>query len=246
MTVRSPLVLCYHATSETWEHSLSIPPAMVARQLSWLLRLYRPASLADVLAGARGSVHVTFDDAFRSITGVVPTLRELGMPATVFACSEYADDGKPLAVPELADEARAHPAELATMAWDDLRELAEAGIEVGSHTVTHAHLVDLPDTELERELRESRVRIEDELGAPCRYLAYPFGESDRRVRAAATAAGYRAAFALRADRRRDTFAFPRLGLWRHDRIRRGMAKVALRRDLGPETLDEGAGRGPAT
>ena len=244
LTKRLPLVLCYHATSETWEHSLSVPPAMVARQLSGLLRAFRPATLEEVLAGARRSVHVTFDDAFRSIADVVPMLRELGVPATVFACSGYADASRRLEVPELGDELRAHPAELATMGWDDLRQLAESGIEVGSHTVSHAHLVALPDDELERELRESRRRIEDELGAPCRYLAYPFGEVDGRVRAAAMAAGYRAAFAMRADRRQDTFAFPRLGLWRRDRILRGAAKVALRRDLGPESRAAGSGRAP--
>lgn len=227
---RFPLVLCYHAISDSWDHSLSVPPSMFARQVTKLARLYRPASAEQVLGGARG-LHVTFDEAFTSIANALPTLRHLGVPATVFACSDYADDGRALAVTELADELLAHPAELATMGWDELRALADEGIEIGSHTVSHPHLTRLGDSELHRELVDSRERIEDVLGAPCRFLAYPFGEEDDRVRAAALAAGYRAAFALRADPARlDPFSFPRLGIWRNDRLLRAAAKVALRRD----------------
>lgn len=232
MIRRFPLVLCYHATSDTWEHSLSVPPAMFARQLAGLLRLYRPAPVETVLAGVRGTLHVTFDEAFESVGNVVPTLRRLGVPATVFACSEYANEGSPLKVEKLAGELRSNPSELATMRWDELRDLADSGIEIGSHTVSHPHLVELDDHTLERELLDSRLRIEDELGRPCRYLAYPFGEEDGRVRVAARAAGYEAAFSLRADHfNLDPFAFPRLGIWRHDRVFRLAAKVVLRRDL---------------
>jgi len=228
---RFPLVLCYHATSDTWDHLLSIPPAVFERQLGALLRFFRPAPAEAVVAGARGTLHVTFDDAYRSVAGVVPTLLRLGVPATVFACSGHADDGRTLAVSELAAEARERPAELATMQWSELRSLAESGIEVGSHTVSHPHLTQLDDRELARELTESRKRMEDELGRPCRYLAYPYGDEDVRVRAAAARAGYRAAFALRADPgTRDPFQVPRLGLWRHDGMLRGGVKIALRRD----------------
>ena len=80
------------------------------------------------------------------------------------------------------------------MDWDALRGLAERGIEIGSHTVSHPHLPLLGDVEVQRELRESRKQIEDELRRPCRFLAYPFGDEDARIRAASAAAGYEAAF----------------------------------------------------
>lgn len=70
----------------------------------------------------------------------ISSLERLGVSATVFACSSYADDGRPLAVAELAAEAAAHPDSLSTMRWDELRELSDRGIEIGSHTVTHPHL----------------------------------------------------------------------------------------------------------
>jgi hypothetical protein len=52
------------------------------------------------------------------------------------------------------------------------------------------------DDELRRELVESREALEDRLGRLCRTLAYPYGDEDRRVPAAARAAGYSLAFAL--------------------------------------------------
>ena len=100
------------------------------------------------------------------------------------------------------------------MTWDDLRDAAERGVEIGSHTLSHPHLPRLHDDELERQLRESRAKIEDELGRVCRFLAYPFGDDDARVHAAAARAGYEAADPLWTfDRPVDRHALPRLDLY---------------------------------
>jgi peptidoglycan/xylan/chitin deacetylase (PgdA/CDA1 family) len=104
------------------------------------------------------------------------------------------------------------------MTWDDLRVLAADGVEVGSHTETHRHLPSLSELELERELKESRRRLEDELGRPCRFLAYPYGEESPRVQDAARAAGYDAAFALPGPSGRpvNPFALRRVGVYLRD------------------------------
>jgi peptidoglycan/xylan/chitin deacetylase (PgdA/CDA1 family) len=237
--VSRPLVLCYHAVSDTWEHSLSVRPADFERQLRFVRRLYRPVYAAEVVRGRGRLLHVTFDDAFRSIDAALPALERLGAPATVFACSDLADEGLPLAVPELAAAAAAQPDELATHAWDRLRELAERGVEIASHTCSHPHLPRLGDDELDRELQESRARLEDEVRRPCRFLAYPFGDEDGRVRAAARRAGYEAAFALPGDvAAPDDFAVPRLGVWRRDTLPRLTLKLGLADGRRPAWLPE--------
>jgi peptidoglycan/xylan/chitin deacetylase (PgdA/CDA1 family) len=167
-----PLVLCYHAITDDWPHALATGPAMLERQLrAFLARGYRPGSVAQAIEGRARILHVTFDDAFTSIERALPILERLGLGATVFACSGYADGGRPLDVPELADDAARFPGELATMDWDVLRSLDERGIGVESHTVSHPHLPRLGDEELRRELSESRLRLEAELGRPVRLLA---------------------------------------------------------------------------
>jgi peptidoglycan/xylan/chitin deacetylase (PgdA/CDA1 family) len=230
------LVLCYHAVSDGWDHTLSVRPPDFERQIRAMLeRGYRPASADDVVAGVGRTVHVTFDDAFRSVDAATAVLERLGVPATVFACAGYAEMGGVLAISELAGEAARRPTELATLDWPALRRLSLRGIEIGSHTVSHAHLTTLADPELAEELECSKAAIETQVGRACRFLAYPYGEHDARVRAAAREAGYEAAFALpgrvgSADR----FAVPRVGLWRKDGVVRTTLKSSalVRRSVG--------------
>lgn len=248
---RSPggaLVLCYHAVSDTWEDRLSVRPAELERQLRFLrLRGFRGTDAAGALAGRRRAAHVTFDDAYRNVETALPALERLGFPATVFVCSSYANDGRPLDVPELAHEAALHPHELATMDWDALRALAERGVEIGSHTVSHPRLTAVGDDELGRELVESRQRLEDELGRPCRYVAYPYGDEDARVHAAARAAGYEAGFALPVrPEHGNPFAVPRVGVYRRDPLPRFALKTfGLARRAAAALGREAAPRSPA-
>jgi peptidoglycan/xylan/chitin deacetylase (PgdA/CDA1 family) len=224
-----PLILCYHAVSASWPDELAVTPDEFERQLRMLLRMrMRPATAAEALGGRGRLFHVTFDDAYRSVADhAVPILERLGVPATVFACSGYARDGRPLDVPELSRQLAAHPHEMATMAWDELRELTRRGVEIGSHTVSHPHLPELSGAELRRQLEDSRRELEDMLRATCRYLAYPYGHDDPRVHRAAEQAGYDAAFSLISKpwaRRENRFALPRVDLYRKD----GSVRVALK------------------
>jgi peptidoglycan/xylan/chitin deacetylase (PgdA/CDA1 family) len=178
-------------------------------------------SALEAATGRGKLLHVTFDDAFTSVANALPVLARTGVRATVFACTGYADDGRPLGVPELDGELRARPEELRTMTWDELRALTEQGVEVSSHTVSHPRLPTLSDAELEDELRSSKRRLEDELGRPCTVLAYPYGECDERVRATARAAGYETAFGLPGDPGwRDPFDVFRVGVWHGESVQR--------------------------
>lgn len=206
---------------------------------------YLPRGLDEAVFGSGRVLHVTFDDAFRSVEAGLSILDRLGVPATVFACPDYAEGGRKLDVAELAAEAEAHPDELKTMDWDELRSLSSRGVEVGSHTLSHPHLRRLTDADLSRELSESRLRIEEALGHPCRFLAYPYGEEDERVRAAAEAAGYVAAFGLPGRRPLDRYSLPRVGLYPADDALRTAAKLIPAVRHGVTALQRWLGRGQA-
>jgi peptidoglycan/xylan/chitin deacetylase (PgdA/CDA1 family) len=236
VTLFRSLVLCYHAASETWSDDLSISAEAIERQITDLVRRgYRGATAGDVVLGRSRDLHVTFDDAYPSVLTVVPALLRLGVPATMFACTGYAEEGRPLDVPEVAERLAAAPGEMRTMDWDALRDLADRGVEVGSHTVTHPHLPRLDDAELERELVDSRLQLEERLGRPCRFVAYPFGDQDDRVREAARRAGYEAAFGLAANARMigfSRYAIPRVDLYRKDGRTRFSLKTSSLRYFG--------------
>jgi peptidoglycan/xylan/chitin deacetylase (PgdA/CDA1 family) len=181
--------------SADWHDPLSVAPRTLARQVGAARRLgWEPTTLAGVVGGRRRAFHVTFDDAFRSVTAALPVLARAAVPATVFACTEFA--GRTLDLPPLRAVAAEHRHELTTLSWDELRDAAERGVEVGSHTRRHFDLRGLSDAALQDELATSREQIESELGRRCRYLAYPYGQFDRRVQLAAERAGYDAAVGL--------------------------------------------------
>lgn len=79
------------------------------------------------------------------------------------------------------------------MTWAQVREMASAGFEFGSHTASHPLLTQLDDIALDRELAESRDAIAGQLGRPVNIFSYPDGGAeafDPRVIAAVKRAGY--------------------------------------------------------
>jgi peptidoglycan/xylan/chitin deacetylase (PgdA/CDA1 family) len=106
------------------------------------------------------------------------------------------------------------------LTWDDVRVMAHAGVEFGSHTVSHPVLSTLSDAELETELRDSKARIEAELGRECYAFAYPNGKATdfgEREKKALGAAGYRCGLALQGQLNRqvsDRFALDRVNVAR--------------------------------
>ncbi len=85
-------------------------------------------------------------------------------------------------------------AEANVLTWDDVRALLAAGMEVGSHSLSHRVLSHLPEAGLASELQGSKSLLEKRLGAKVMSLAYPAGGVRPHVRRAAAAAGYEIGF----------------------------------------------------
>lgn len=219
-----PLVLCYHAISESWPSLLAVRPDSLRRQIDGLLRRgYTGTTFTDALGTSASSrvFAITFDDAFESVVSLAyPILSELGVPATVFMPTRADRNG-------LRDwegirlwSATPWRDELRGASWPQLKELVVAGWEIGSHSRTHPVLTEISDEELRDELHGSREDCETMLGAPCTSIAYPYGMEDERVIKATRQAGYSAAAALavEGDRRsaRRPLCWPRLAVYRED------------------------------
>jgi peptidoglycan/xylan/chitin deacetylase (PgdA/CDA1 family) len=210
------LVLCYHALSPTWGAELSTTPEAFEQQIAQLLRRgWHPSTFADAVLSppSRKTLAITFDDAFASVDRyAVPVLERYGAPATVFAPTAFMSGGKSLSWPGIEHWGKSGDAhELEAMDWTDLAALTERGWEIGSHTRTHPRLSQLGDSELARELVESREECTRALGLDCVTIAYPYGDVNERVADAARAAGYLAGAALSGH-------LARLGPHRHPRV----------------------------
>jgi peptidoglycan/xylan/chitin deacetylase (PgdA/CDA1 family) len=83
--------------------------------------------------------------------------------------------------------------------WAEAREMARGGMEIGSHTCSHAVLSKLGGEEQYAEFDQSRRRIREELGVECRSVAYPYGlrhNVNAQTAAAAERSGYRLGFSF--------------------------------------------------
>lgn len=148
---------------------------------------------AGEAAAPEKSVLLTFDDGFEdNLLFAAPVLAEHGFPAVVFVVSDFLGSSSAAVWPHA--EAAAFGRFLGEA---QARQLDEAGIRIASHTATHPPLTGLDAEPLRAELEGSRRRLEALLGRPVRALAYPGGDFDGRVEAAARAAGYRLGFTTR-------------------------------------------------
>ncbi len=236
--MRSDLVvLCYHGVSETWPDETAVTPGDFAAQVETFLdRGYRGETFTDALTApstARTFV-VTFDDAAASVyEHAAPLLKRYGVPATVFVPTAYPDCGEPMAWAGLDRWlGEGYDRELECMGWEQLRELATSGWEIGSHTCSHPHLTELGEEDLRRELSESKKECEERLGSPCRSIAYPYSDVDGRVAEAARAVGYVVGATVpTASATPLPLLWPRVGAYRGESARKVWLR-ARRRSLG--------------
>jgi len=228
--VSDPLVLCYHAVSETWKPTLCVRSGQLADHLELLARWgYHGVTFSEAVSGAGTGkrVAVTFDDGFHSVLDhALPILTDLGWPATMFAVTDFGDGAAPLRWSGIDHWiGTVHEPELKALSWAELRTLQSAGWEVGSHTCSHPHLTQLSDPEVHRELADSRELCEQHLGSPCLSLAYPYGDVSESVVRGAREAGYRAAAALPAPLHPPRpLEWPRVGVYGLD----GLFRFALK------------------
>lgn len=121
------------------------------------------------------------------------------------------------------------------LTWDEVRALANAGVDVGSHGQWHVSLSDLDGLALASNLDQSLAALRTQLGLTKVALAYPYGAWNGRVAGAARLAGY--ACALTTDpglnqAKRDPFSLRRMLVGADDVLVRLRASLVGLRMIG--------------
>ncbi|MFW6163744.1 MAG: polysaccharide deacetylase family protein [Planctomycetota bacterium] len=211
---------------------LTVPPRRFARQLELLVRLGYGVCDLDVvprLAGegrceVRRPVVLTFDDGFGEVYDyVLPKVRERKLPVVVFAVADRR------AADWTGWEGWGPPPLLSP---GQLREMAAAGITIGSHSRTHASLTQCSPRQLDEEVAGSKKALEDLLGAEVRHFCYPRGFYNEPVVAAVREAGYVTACTTERGAVRpgaDLWRLPRLVVGKRMGFGRFLRRVLLAR-----------------
>jgi peptidoglycan/xylan/chitin deacetylase (PgdA/CDA1 family) len=185
-------ILVYHNIQPAAEgkavHSadLTMRPEIFAQQMRYLKDHQIPvvsfSALLDALDGKRTlpphAVVITFDDGrVNQYHNAFPLLKQLGFSATFFPFT-HAMGRNPR-----------------YFTWDQLREMQDAGMTVGSHTSLHVRVDKMKDAaQMRTEVTGSRTLLGEKLGEQATALfSYPFGALASAGDSAVKAAGYRAA-----------------------------------------------------
>jgi peptidoglycan/xylan/chitin deacetylase (PgdA/CDA1 family) len=162
--------------------TLTVTPEDFAGQMRWLksngyhavsqLQVYRALEKGKPLPAK--PVMITFDDGYRDVLWhAAPVLHRLHMPATEYVITGRVSNGDP-----------------SFLTWPQLTRLEKLGVTIGSHTVTHQDLALIPPSQALAELRDSRRALEQHLGHPVQWFAYPFGAENATVVSLAERVGY--------------------------------------------------------
>ncbi|HIU63727.1 MAG TPA: polysaccharide deacetylase family protein [Candidatus Avacidaminococcus intestinavium] len=204
----------YHRIADIPGDRNSLPLAKFEEQLQFLAANgYQTITLDDVYDYYTNNkslppktVVLTFDDGYKdNLTLALPLLIKYNMQATVFAITDWV--GKENKWENFNKKLTT------TMDWSELKKWQTAGMQVGSHTVSHPFLAHLEPTMLKQELQKSKKELEERLAVPIDHLCYPYGNFNKNVCIASKDAGYKTALAIFEHAplwQIDLFALPRI------------------------------------
>lgn len=182
-TTTLPILLYHHIADHKPQNPYFVSPTNFDQHMAWLRdHGYQPLTVSraiDCLAGhcqlPNKPVVITFDDGWTDeYTNGFSILKKYGFPATYYVKLNNFNKSDGLTTAQL-------------------KEMKAAGVEIGSHTMTHPDLRRKSDRQLRFELAESKRILERDLDIQIKAFAYPGGALNNRVVAAVKAAGYESA-----------------------------------------------------
>ena len=151
-----------------------VPESGFRQQLNWLKRHnWQGLCVTDALRfDAQPGVAITFDDGCETdLLAAAPLLQECAFRATFYIASGFLGQSGYLSRAQL-------------------KELSDAGFEIGCHSRTHAYLTDLSREDLSKEVAQPKSELEQIIGKSVEHFSCPGGRYNRQVAQAARESGY--------------------------------------------------------
>ena len=183
-------VVNYHQVNDKFNTALTMTTADFEEQMAYLRdNGYHSITQEQLTAYLKGEddlpdkpVLITFDDGYiDNYQCAYPIMKKYGMRGTIFVIINFLDQPNYLTTAQM-------------------QEMAQNGMEFGSHTITHKRLTNMDQARVHRELTESKKILEQKLGKPVTFLAYPEGKYNNMVKQETQACGYDAAFTVNTGR----------------------------------------------
>lgn len=181
----SPYIHILNGHMVDWHHDDDIDGERFARLLKGLHKdcdfvNFEEAvrMIADNTRVLRPTIAFSFDDGWRDCyTQIAPQLEKYGVNAMFFINPNFADaaDNNDVAyIENFTTNTTKSPGKF-PMTWTQIKELQQRGFLFGAHTLDHYCINDDNETELEHQIGDCRRVIEERLGMPCCFFAFPYG-----------------------------------------------------------------------
>ena len=154
--------------------------ALLAKQINFLSQERNVISLEELILTLqegrtpdKGTTVITFDDGNVSdFSLATPILKKYDFTATFFVTVGWVGN-------------------LGYLSWDQIAEMNCLGMSIQSHTMTHPFLTNLDNTNLQKELSDSKAILEEKLAKSVDFVSIPSGFVNGRVKKMAKNAGYK-------------------------------------------------------
>lgn len=185
------VILCYHSIDkDAWLFSTSVND--FDKQMSFMKSNYKVVNMRrinSILSGQpkleRPVFAITFDDGYESVLKAEKITSKYGIKPTIFVFPDSKEVDRNI----LGNRKK-------LMNDDNLQYLIKRGWEVGSHGLRHVKLSDLNLTEINKEISESKNKIERIINKKVNYFSYPFGNYNSEIVFAVKKAGYSLAVSM--------------------------------------------------
>lgn len=134
-------------------------------------------SLNNETESSKKQVMITFDDGHKSFFDIAfPILKEYKVPAIFFITPELMNSRKDFC------------------SWEQLKEMSENGMTIGSHGLTHQFLENMNESDATYELKESKRLIEENVSNKVDTVSFPGGRYSMKTIKIAESLGYESLF----------------------------------------------------
>lgn len=158
--------------------NLSVSPELFEKQLAWLKeKKYVSIHLADLVDGAvpEHAVLLSFDDGLEDFySTALPLLKKYGFTASNSVVTEMIGTNE-------------------HMSLEQIQACVDAGIEITSHSLSHADMSTLSGFEVRRQVAESRDFLNETFGLDIVGFVYPSGKYNSGVVKVLEEEGYKIA-----------------------------------------------------
>ena len=197
-----------------------VNPKYFEQQIKHLVKHYDVIPLSEISPKNKNKVVLTFDDGYKNnLEYAYPILKKYKLSATIFIVYDFIDKNvfvwwdrleyakanvdlenikklnneeieKKVAQITSLNKNTTKPSDYNFMNWKDIKKISDV-FEIGSHTLTHPILTNIPLVEAKKEILQSKRKIEGKIGKKIISFAYPNGNYNEELISAVEEAGYK-------------------------------------------------------